>query len=244
MHNSLRRKRYALHTQSGKAIMIILVAVSAMAVGAITFNLFSDGTDDSQQSSAQGSSIAERTELAALQENLQTSLALPKNFKTVPDFQLLDVNAEPITEQMFEDQWSLVFFGFTHCPDVCPITLQTMKQVVADLQEQQQTIPQIVFVSIDPARDTPEVMKNYIGYFDEDFAGVTGDVKAIHDLSSSLGIVASFTANETDPDNYGVDHTASLLLIDPQRRVRAKITPPHVADKIVSDYLAIIATPS
>lgn len=119
-----------------------------------------------------------------------------------------------------------------------------MKEVVANLEAQQHTPPQIVFVSIDPARDTPEIMKQYIGYFDDSFVGITGDVNAVHQFSSPLGIVASFTANESDPENYGVDHTASLLLIDPQRRVRAKITAPHITDKIVSDVMVLTAAPT
>ena len=120
-----------------------------------------------------------------------------------------------------------------------------MKNVVEKLTELDvQTLPQVVFVSVDPVRDTSEVMKNYIGYFNESFVGVTGDVNSLHDMTRALGIVASFTANEADPDNYIVDHTASLLLIDPQRRVRAKITPPHEADTIVTDYLTLISAPS
>ena len=175
---------------------------------------------------------------------MKTSIALPLDFQTVSDFELLDVNAAPITQSVFEDQWSIVFFGYTHCPDVCPITLHTMKNVVSKISEQQQIKPQIVFMSVDPVRDTSEIMKNYISFFDEEFVGITGDRNAMHALTSSLGIVASFTANPDDPENYIVDHTASLLLIDPQKRLRAKISAPHVAETIVDDYLTIIGAPS
>lgn len=228
--------------QTGRIIPILIVGVLSVALGLGAFTLISNdstGTQDAQSISANNS-----TQLAALQQSLETSLALPTDFRTVQAFELEDTNGQPITQAVFEDQWSLVFFGFTHCPDVCPITLQVMKEVVADLEEQQQQPPKIVFVSIDPVRDTAEVLKQYIGYFDDDFTGITGEVKGVHELTSSLGIVASFTANADDPKNYGVDHTASLLLIDPKRRVRAKITPPHEADAIVSDYLKLTAAPS
>lgn len=222
---------------------IMVVAITAIILGAATFGLLSGKSDQGLTDSTQSSNSSNEA-LAALQENLVTSLALPTNFRTVQEFELLDVDGQTLSQTVFEDQWSLVFFGFTHCPDVCPITLQVMKDVVTKLEEQQHVPPQIVFVSIDPVRDTADVMKKYIAYFNEDFVGITGDVNKVHALTSSLGIVASFTANEDDPENYGVDHTASLLLIDPQKRVRAKVTPPHDANKIIADYLTMISTPS
>ena len=239
-----RNGRCSPHTaQTGNVMPLVLVAVAAMVVGAVTFNLLSGKPADAQPG-AQQSTNADNIALATLQENLQTSLALPIDFRAIEEFELLDVNGQPITQDVFNDSWSLVFFGFTHCPDVCPITLQVMKDVVKGIEEQGQEPPQIVFVSIDPARDTADIMKQYIGYFSDEFVGITGDVNKIHEFSSSLGIVASFTANETDPDNYGVDHTASLLLVDPQRRLRAKVTPPHEAPKIIADYLTMISAPS
>jgi len=225
-------------TKKNKALPLIVVAIVSLAVGAGAFTLLQKPGDTSAAQNV------EKNALAQLQESLQTSLALPSDFRTVQEFQLTDANSDVITQSVFEDKWSLVFFGFTQCPDICPITLQVMKEVVEKVEAQGQAEPQVVFVSVDPARDTAELMKQYIAYFDESFIGITGDVNDVHELTSSLGIVASFTANDTDPDAYGVDHTASLLLIDPQRRVRAKVTPPHEAQKIVDDYLLLTAFPS
>lgn len=232
-------------SQHGKTLLIVVVAIVALGAGLIASGQFGilTGTGDSTKQS--GDEDKQSTQLASLQDKLKTSLALPTDFKSVPDFKLLDVNGQTITQSMFDDKWSVVFFGYTHCPDVCPITLQVMKNVVETLTAQnEQTLPQVVFVSVDPVRDTSEVMKNYVSYFNESFIGVTGDVNSVHDMTRALGIVASFTANGTDPDNYIVDHTASLLLIDPQRRVRAKITAPHEVDTIVADYLTLIGAPS
>jgi protein SCO1/2 len=225
-------------------IPLLLIGAIALVAGVVASIQFSKSELSSSQFASVDSAQADKQALNKLQSALQTSIALPLSFKTVPDFELLDVNAAPITQAVFDDRWSIVFFGFTHCPDVCPTTLQVMKNVVSKVSEQQQPKPQIVFMSIDPARDTSEVMKNYISFFDEEFVGITGDMNAVHALTSSLGIVASFTANASDPKNYSVDHTASLLLIDPQRRVRAKISAPHVADTIVADYLTMIGAPS
>lgn len=243
-HRYLPADSTSLTGQSGKALPLVIVAIAALILGVGTFIFTSknSGNPAAGTSAASQSATNENNQtLARLQENLTTSLALPDDFRRVEDFSLLDSNADEITQSVFDDNWSLVFFGFTHCPDVCPITLQVMKNVVAGLEEQNAQVPQVVFVSVDPVRDTSEIMKEYIGYFNEDFIGITGDVNAIHELTRSLGIVASFTANPEEPENYSVDHTASLLLIDPQRRVRAKITPPHEAEAIATDYLAIIA---
>lgn len=230
------------HNQSGKALPLVIIGVVALVAGAFLYTLLNDSSDSTGAASAQAA--AEAQQLASLQETLKTSLALPVDFRTVADFELLDANNETITQAVLDDRWSLMFFGYTHCPDVCPITLQIMKNVVSKLESQGQQAPQIIFVTVDPARDTAEAMKQYVNYFNEDFIGITGDQNMIHEMTSKLGIVASFTANEEDPDNYIVDHSASLLLVDPQRRLRAKVSPPLDADNIISDYLNLIAAPS
>lgn len=222
---------------------LLLIGAVALIAGVVASVQFSKG-EPSSQAKSYNSAQADSENLTALQNALKTSIALPMDFKMVPDFELLDVNAAPITQSVFEDRWSIVFFGYTHCPDVCPITLQVMKNVVSKIAEQQKTEPQIVFMSVDPVRDTSDIMKNYISFFDEKFVGITGDRNAVHELTRSLGIVASFTANADDPENYLVDHTASLLLIDPEKRLRAKISAPHIAETIVADYLAIVGPPS
>ncbi|ASJ75243.1 SCO family protein [Granulosicoccus antarcticus] len=228
-----------LKRQSGKALPFLLIGAVALAAGIF---VFSQTQSDGDTGNAVSSGDSEQ--LVALQETLKTSLALPLDFRTVPEFELQDVNGEPITQAALEDKWSLMFFGFTHCPDVCPITLQLMKTVVSQLEEQGKEAPQIVFVSVDPVRDTSEVMKEYIAYFDESFIGITGDLNKVHEMTSSLGIVASFTVDKDDSAEYTVDHTASLLLIDPQRRLRAKVSPPLDVQNIISDYLAITSAPS
>jgi len=189
---------------------------------------------------ADGSRMTEG-ELSALQATLERSQLLPVDFRTVPDFTLSDVDGNPLTASILDNRWSLAFFGYTHCPDVCPITLSVMKDVVAELEKRDVEPMQVVFMTVDPVRDTAERMKEYVGFFDADFVGITGELNDIHDLTRSLGIVAAFTANDSDPDNYLVDHTASMLLVDPERRVRAKFTAPHEVATIVTDYLTIQA---
>lgn len=177
--------------------------------------------------------------LQSLQSSLKNSLVLPADFRQIPQFTLSDVDGEPLTEAMFKERWSLVFFGFTSCPDVCPTTLSVVKGVVERLEEEGAEPPQVVFVTVDPARDSASRMKEYVAYFNEDFVGVTGEQTALHELTKELGIVVVFTANDENPEAYTVDHTASLLLIDPERRVRAKLSAPHEIETIVADYLTL-----
>ena len=188
---------------------------------------------------AAASEKADDAVLAALQDSLQRSQILPSDFRTVPPFELVGTDGEPLTETMLEGRWSLMFFGFTHCPDVCPLTLTVMKDVVDQLEAGPISPMQVVFVTVDPVRDTAERLSEYIAFFDERFVGVTGELGAIHELTRALGIVSTFTANDENPEAYTVDHTASMLLVDPERRVRAKFTAPHEVDTIVADYRAI-----
>ncbi len=183
----------------------------------------------------------ETTRLQGVQAKLKSTQVLPSDFKSVPAFSLLDVNGEEITEAALADQWSLMFFGYTHCPDVCPITLSVMKEVVAKLEADSLPPMQVVFMTVDPVRDTPEIMKNYVSFFSEEFVGISGDLNATHELTRALGVVAAFTANKEDPANYLVDHTASMLLVDPDLRVRAKFAPPHEAATIVEDYNTLMS---
>ena len=188
-----------------------------------------------------GATDESQAKLHAIQANLKNSQVLPDDFKRIPDFSLLDGDGQQLTADIMDGQWNMLFFGYTHCPDVCPVTLSVMKSVIAELDVRQADPMQVLFISVDPVRDTPDVMKKYVAYFNEEFVGVSGELNAINDLTSALGIVASFTANDEDPNNYTVDHTASMLLVDPQRQIRAKFNAPHEVSSIVDDYLTLRA---
>ena len=219
-------------------VALALVAGVAGVVAASLVGAPGPGADAS--AGAAPAATSDSRELQALQGELVNTLALPEDFRTVPPFTLAGGDGEPLGESFLEGRWTLAFFGYTHCPDVCPITLQVMRQVVAELESRDVEPMQVAFFTVDPNRDTAERMGEYVAFFDEDFVGVTGEMSEVRALTAELGIVASFTANDTDPDAYLVDHTASMLLIDPTRRVRAKFNPPHEADAIVADYLTLM----
>jgi protein SCO1/2 len=135
--------------------------------------------------------------------------------------------------------WSFVFFGYTQCPDVCPTALSLLKQVKAALA----TVPpaptfQVVFVSVDPRRDTQQLLSEYMAAFDPSFIGVSGGDAALSPLTKTLG--AYYQRNDgTDTRRYTVDHSAAIYLVDPQGRLAAVFSPPQEAAKVVANYRRI-----
>jgi len=178
--------------------------------------------------------------IQAVQSKLESTTVFPDEFKQLPAFSLPYGNNQNLSEKMFEGKWSVLFFGFTHCPDICPNTLNEMNGVVTQLSEEGLTVPQVVFVTVDPVRDTVEKMTQYVDYFNKEFIGASGDLADITALTTKLGVVASYTADSDGGTGYSVDHTASMLVIDPELRIRAKLNPPHKIDTIKADLKTLI----
>jgi len=168
-----------------------------------------------------------------------TALVLP-NPDPVPQFSLVDQDGSAIDASVFRGQWDLVFFGFTHCPDICPTTLQVLAAAKQRLAEQGfSPLPRIVLVSVDPERDTPELMGQYVGYFGDGNLGITGSLDGIRALASGLGIY--FEKQPADGDNYVVDHSAAVLLVDPDGHFSALFGGPHTVDNFVHDLPIVMA---
>ena len=168
----------------------------------------------------------------------QTATVLPAG-NELPEFSLLDHTGAPIGRDVFRGQWDLVFFGFTHCPDVCPLTLQVLADARSQLAaDGVKTLPRIVLVSVDPERDTPAIMAQYVGYFGADNLGITGAPEEIRKLTDDLGIWFEKSGNG---ETYSVDHSAAVLAISPAGEFRAIFSAPHKAENFVHD-LPIIAS--
>ena len=125
-------------------------------------------------------------------------------------FSLKDVNNNPINEKSFEGPLTALFFGFTHCPDVCPMTLNKLDIIIDRLEKDNKKL-KVVFISIDPERDTPEVMRDYINSFNSKFIGITGKPEKIFLLSQSWGIISQKIFSEDG--QYAVDHSSPVLLL-------------------------------
>ena len=125
-------------------------------------------------------------------------------------FSLKDVNNNPINEKSFEGPLTALFFGFTHCPDVCPMTLNKLDIIIDRLEKDNKKL-KVVFISIDPERDTPEVMRDYINSFNNKFIGITGKPEKIFLLSQSWGIISQKIFSEDG--QYTVDHSSPVILL-------------------------------
>ena len=126
-------------------------------------------------------------------------------------FSLKDVNNNIITEKSFEGPLTAIFFGFTNCPDVCPMTLNNLNLVINNLDKKKKKKFKVFFVSIDPERDTPEIIKNYLNSFENKIYGITGDPKKIFVLSKSWGVLSEKIFSEDG--NYLINHSSSVILL-------------------------------
>ncbi len=135
--------------------------------------------------------------------------------RAVPDFALVDHHGQPFTPDSLKGQWTLVFFGFTYCPDICPTTMAFLSRFVGELDglpERDDT--RVVMVSVDPARDTPERLAEYVPYFNPEFTGVTGEFLDIHRFATALN--TPFRKVPGQDENYLVDHSANVVLVNPR----------------------------
>ena len=160
--------------------------------------------------------------------------------KAIADFQLTDQHGKPFTRNNLMGKWSFAFFGYTHCPDVCPTALSMLAQVMKKLEKDStlNTLPQVIFVSVDPERDTPELLAQYLPYFNPDFIGVTGDPQQLLPLTRQLGIMYGKAPGD-NADDYLVDHSASIILFDPDGNFLALFGMPHDPDLIAQEFVAI-----
>ena len=193
---------------ASRSIIVALVAGAALAIGVVVA-LRQQGTDE-----------------------LQAAFVLPTP-EALPDFSLLDQSRKPFGPESFRGQWDVVFFGFTHCPDICPVTLQSLSVARRELQESgQRPLPRIVLVSVDPERDTPELMAQYVDYFGDENVGISGELDEIRKLAQSLYVY--FDKVPLDGDDYTVDHSPAVLVIDPDGNYRAGFAGSQTADVYAS----------
>ncbi|MCP3870245.1 MAG: SCO family protein [Gammaproteobacteria bacterium] len=163
------------------------------------------------------------------------------NSQPLKSFTLRDHKGEVFDRSRLEGKWTFLFFGYTHCPDVCPTTLATLTQVDEQLKSSSSGLSyQVVFVSVDPQRDSQERLAEYIPYFNEKFIGVRGETSELDKITRQLGVMYARVDEEGRPaDAYLVDHTASIVLIDPAGRFKAVFGAPHNAPTMTSDFQVI-----
>ena len=162
--------------------------------------------------------------------------------RELPAFNLRQSDGTPLVPGELKGHWTVVFLGFTHCPDVCPTTLAELAQAQkqwADLPDPVR--PRVLFVSVDPERDTPDRLGEYAHAFHKDTLAATADIPALEDFAKSISMVfAKVPAEEGMPaDQYSVDHSASMAVLDPQGRMSGLIQPPLDPAAIARDMAAL-----
>ena len=160
-----------------------------------------------------------------------TALSEPR---PLAEFELTDQRGRPLTREVFAGRWSLVFSGFTNCPDLCPTTLELMTELRRQVHRDDL---QFVFVSVDPERDSPEVMARYLQHFDPSFVGATGTRAGVEQFTSAVGLAQ--VRNPGIGDEYTVDHSTAFVLIDPKARVAGYFQAPHEREALVADLAAL-----
>ena len=152
-------------------------------------------------------------------------------------FSLKDVNNNIVTEKSFEGPLTAIFFGFTNCPDVCPMTLSNLDQVIEKLDDNERKKLKVFFVSIDPERDNPQIIKDYLNSFKNKIYGITGDPQKVFSLSKSWGVLSEKIFNEDG--TYLINHSSSILLLNKGKyidRISHHETMENIF-KIIKNYL-------
>lgn len=178
----------------------------------------------------------------AKKSNTNDPLILLPEPRIIADFDLVDQHNEHFSLERFKGRWSLLFFGFTTCPDVCPNTLHQLQLARRAMIEANPAgpLPQIYLVSVDPGRDTPSKLAAYLEYFDPAFVGLTGADEQLQALAYQLGVAYFIEPHEPGDLEYNVDHSASLLLLNPDAQLLGVLPPPHEASAIAQAVMTVI----
>lgn len=159
--------------------------------------------------------------------------------RNINEFKLRDHNGAEFTHTNLEGKWTLLFVGYTSCPDVCPTTLALLAKLKKDLAgTEAESNTQVVLLSADPERDTAERLKQYVTYFDPQFVGVTGEFLDLQRFATNLS-VAFTKVPGSDPDNYLIDHGANIVLINPRGDYQGFFKPPFDIAKLKMTYRSV-----
>lgn len=171
-----------------------------------------------------------------LSENGLFVYEVPRRFS---DFSLIDQNNNPVNADILQDKWSLIFFGYTFCPDVCPLTMNTLNQFIGILESEGDYAgdTQVIMVSVDPQRDTADKLREYVGFFNDDFLALTGEYIDIFNLASQLNIAFGYVPG--DGENYLVNHSGEIALINPNGHFHGFFKVPHDPVKMAENFQII-----
>ena len=160
--------------------------------------------------------------------------------RNLGSFNLIDSNGKEFLPNDFEGKWNVLFFGFTFCPDICPITMSMLSRIEKEIDSQELDKIRIFLVTVDPDRDSPDQLKVYLENFSENFIGLTGGLDQIYNFATRVNAPFSPISNSKDP-HYTVDHTGSIILINPEGNYAGFFRAPHNQDDIKKAILDIVS---
>ena len=160
--------------------------------------------------------------------------------RNLGSFNLTDSNGKEFLPNNFEGKWNVLFFGFTFCPDICPITMSMLSRIEKEIDSQELDKIRIFLVTVDPDRDSPDQLKVYLENFSENFIGLTGGLDQIYNFATRVNAPFSPISNSKDP-HYSVDHTGSIILINPEGNYAGFFRAPHNQDDIKKAILDIVS---
>ena len=158
--------------------------------------------------------------------------------RQLAEFKLIDDSREVFLPEEFAGKWNILFFGFTYCPDICPLTMKQMSDVKESLGEYSDNL-RVFLVSVDPDRDKPENLRQYLDNFDKNFKGLTGEIDQIYKFSTQVNAPFFPVVNSPEP-NYTVDHSGSLVLISPEAKYAGFFRAPHDTAKITKALASLL----
>jgi protein SCO1 len=163
---------------------------------------------------------------------------------SVNNFQLTDNSGKLFSNDNLKGHWTMMFFGFTNCGMVCPTTMAALNNMYKTLQQQlpEPLVPKVVMVSVDPERDSIERMNAYVTAFNQKFIGVRAELPQVTALEKELHLVAIKMQAGNDKNQYTINHSAEIMVFNPDGKLQAFMSYPHVAEQMVADYKNILKT--
>ena len=168
---------------------------------------------------------------------LETGKAYKKPLDII-EFELKDQGDQLYSKNDLKNQWTILFFGYTNCPDVCPTTIFKLGQIKQQISKELPNVNlQILFITLDPERDSTERLREYLGFFNASMIGLTGDISKIVELTSNLSV---FFQRINKEDGYDFNHTASIFLINPKAQLKASFSPASSIDMLAEDIQTVV----
>jgi len=221
LHASANSRLCCVHNkQHGRALWYFLLSILAVCAGVGLYIFNNDKFHTTNSNELRG---------------LQHATSFHNNPSAFPTFSLVDHHGKNYTHDNIKNAWSFVFFGFTHCPDICPLTLNTIDQVINELHSIEDLNAQAILISVDPKRDTTKQLHEYVRYFNDFTIGLSGESDEIKQLTQKLGVVYTTPSTEKIED-YVVDHSAHIFLVAPDGNLLALFGTPHETETIVKDF--------